>query len=89
MSTMTHGPSDVVQENRRWSLPLVPEVWASLAIAVIWLSVLFTAIWGPDIVNTSAGGDSSTVPSVVPVAIFAFLATWVVAKYGFRRTRSE
>ena len=87
MSTMTHGPSSSVRENRRWPFPLVPEMWASLAIAVVWLSVLFTAIWGPNIVNTSAGGDSSTVPSVVPVAIFAFLATWVVAKYGFRAAR--
>jgi len=89
MSTMTHGPSNAVPENRRWSLPLVPELWASLAIAVIWLSVLFSAVWGPDIVNSNAGGDNSVVPSVVPVAIFAFLATWVVAKYGFRRTRRD
>jgi uncharacterized membrane protein (DUF485 family) len=59
-------------------------MWASLAIIVIWLSVLFDAVFGPDIVNTSAGGDSSTVPSAVAVALFAFLATWVVARYGFR-----
>jgi hypothetical protein len=86
---MTHGPTDVVPEKRGWSLPLVPEMWASIAIAVIWLAVLFTAIWGPDIVNTSAGGGSSTVPSVVVVAIFAFFATWVVAKYGFRRRHDD
>jgi hypothetical protein len=89
VSTMTHGPSDLVPAKREWSLPFVPELWASAAIAVMWLAVLFTALWGPDIVNTSAGGDSSTVPSVVPVAIFAFLATWVVAKYGFRRTPND
>ncbi len=89
MSTMTHGPPDVVREKRDWSLPFVPEAWASLAIAVMWLAVLFTALWGPDIVNRGAGGDSSTVPSVVPVAIFAFFATWVVAKYGFRRRRED
>jgi len=42
--------------------------------------VLFTAIFGPDILNTSAGGDSSRVPSAIPVALFAFLAagTFVV-----------
>jgi hypothetical protein len=69
----------------------VPEIWASLAIIVMWLAVLFTAVWGPDIVSTSGGptGSSSTVPSGVAVALFAFLGTWVVAKYGFRQRRKE
>jgi hypothetical protein len=86
---MTHGPSEIVREKRSRSLPLVPEVWPSIAIVAVWLAVLFTGIWGPDIVNSSAGGNSSTVPSVVPVAIFAFFATWAVAKYGFRRSRGD
>ncbi len=90
MTTMLHEPSQVVEENRRWSSGfLVREMWASLAIAVIWLSVLFDAIYGPDIVNRSAGGDFSSVPSSVAVALFAFLATWVVAKYGYPRERKE
>lgn len=62
---------------------------ASLAIVVMWLAVLFDAIFGPDIVTTSSGGDSSTVPSAVAVALFAFLGTWVVAKYAFGRPRPE
>jgi hypothetical protein len=65
------------------------EVWASLAIIVMWLAVLFDAVFGPDIVNTSSGGDSSTVPSAVAVALFAFLGTWVVAKYAFGRRRPD
>ena len=86
MATMSHEPSRPVHERRRVSSQLfVPELWASLAIAVIWLAVLFDAVFGPDIVNHSAGGDSSTVPSAVAVALFAFLATWVVARYGFRK----
>lgn len=90
MTTISHEPSTVVQEKRRGSLQLlVPEMWASLAIIVIWLSVLFDAVYGPDIVNSSAGGDHSTVPSAVAVALFAFLATWVVARYGFRHERKE
>jgi hypothetical protein len=90
MTTVSHEPSGIVQEKRRWSLQLlVPEMWASLAIVVMWLSVLFDAVFGPDIVNHSAGGDSSTVPSAVAVALFAFLATWVVARYGFRRERKD
>jgi hypothetical protein len=87
MSTITHGPPDTLREKRNWALPLIPEVWASLAISVMWLAVLFTAIWGPAIVNNNAGGNSETIPTVVPVAIFAFLGTWVVARHGFRRSR--
>lgn len=85
MSTISHEPSRAVEERKRWSVQLlVPEMWATLAIVVMWLAVLFSAIFGPNIVNTSAGGDTSSVPSAVVVALFAFLATWVVARYGFR-----
>jgi hypothetical protein len=93
MSTISHDPSHVGPEKRSWALQLlVPEMWASLAIIVMWLAVLFDAIYGPDIVNTSGAagtGTSSTVPSAVAVALFAFLGTWVVARYGFRRERNE
>ena len=76
----THETSE-----RRWqSLHVaVSEVGASVAIGVIWLAVMFAAIFGPDIVTVSAGGDRSTVPSAVVVAFFAFLATWIVARRGF------
>jgi hypothetical protein len=60
-------------------------MWASLAIAVMWLSVLFTSIYGGDIVTTTVGGSSSSVPSAIVVVVFAFFGTWVVAKHGFRR----
>jgi hypothetical protein len=92
MTTIPHEPSRVVEDKRRWSELLVSEMWASLAIVVIWLAVLFAAIYGPDIVTTSGAGGSgtqSTVPSAVVVALFAFLATWVVARYGFRHDRRE
>jgi hypothetical protein len=90
MSTISHEPPGVVRERSRWALELqVREMWASLAIIVMWLAVLFDAIFGPNIVNTSSGGDSSSVPSAVAVAIFAFLGTWVVARYGFRRQRKD
>jgi hypothetical protein len=32
----------------------------------------------------SGGSDSATIPSAVAVALFACLATWPVAKYGFK-----
>jgi uncharacterized membrane protein (DUF485 family) len=47
--------------------------------------VLFDALFGPNIVNSRAGGDTSSVPSAIVVAFFAFLATWVVAGYGLRQ----
>jgi hypothetical protein len=90
MTSVSHEPSGAVQEKRRWSLQLaVPEMWASVAIVVMWLSVLFDAIFGPDIVNSTAGGDHSTVPSAVALALFAFLGTWVVARHGFRNQRRD
>jgi hypothetical protein len=88
MTTVPHEPSPVVREQPSWALQIrVPEMWASLAIVVIWLSVLVDAIFGPAIVSNSYLGDHTTVPSAVVVALFAFLATWVVAKYGFRQER--
>jgi len=87
MTAIPHEPSRVVEERPR-SAPqfLVREMWTSLAISVIWLSVLCAAIFGADIVSNNGVGDigeRTTVPSAVVVAVFAFLATWVVAKYGF------
>lgn len=90
MTTIPHEPTRALGQKPSWSAQLlVREFWASLAICVIWLAVLFDAVYGPDIVNSSAGGDHSSVPSVVPVALFAFFATWVVAKYGFRREQKS
>jgi hypothetical protein len=43
VSTISHEPPGVVQEKKRWSLQLVVEMWASLAIIVMWLAVLFAA----------------------------------------------
>ena len=89
MATIPHETGVVPKRERRSARLLVREMWASLAIVVIWLAVLFDAVFGPNILNTSAGGDSSSVPSVIPVALFAFLATWPIAKYGFRRDQDD
>jgi hypothetical protein len=89
MTTMSHEPSPFV-ERRRWAQLLVREMWASLAISVMWLAVLFDAIFGPDIASSNgAGTNTSTVPSAVAVAFFAFLGTWVVARHGFHRDHTE
>jgi hypothetical protein len=89
MSTMSHGPSQVVHERPRWSLPLVPELWASLAITAMWVAVFITAIWGPDATFNSTDGSSSTIPTAVFVTVFAFFGTWVVARYAFRQQRKD
>jgi hypothetical protein len=89
MTTISHEPARAAGEKRRWSEFLVSEMWVSLAIAIIWLSVLFTAIYGPNIETRGVAGDSGTWPSVVIVVPFAFLATWVVARNGFRHTRKD
>ena len=90
MHTVSHERSDAGSEGLHWSSQVfVPEMWASLAICVIWLSVLFDAIYGPSIVTSGVAGDHTSVPSAVVVALFAFLATWVVARYGFRNERKS
>ena len=87
MATVPHEHSAPLPR-RSW-IPrlLVREMWASLAISVIWLAVLFDAIFGPNIVSTTPGGTSSSVPSAVAVALFATIATWAVAKYGLRHSK--
>jgi hypothetical protein len=91
MTAIPHEPSRAVEEKPR-SAPqfLVREMWTSLAISVIWLSVACAAIFGPDIVSNNGVGDvgeRTTIPSAVVLALFAFLATWVVARYGFGSSR--
>jgi hypothetical protein len=88
MTVVSHEPLRA-EPAAWWTRVLVPELWAFLTIAVIWLAVLFTAVYGQEIVTESAAGDHVTVPSVAIVAVFAFLATWAVAAFGFRRRRDE
>ncbi len=89
MSTMSHEPSPVVHERSRRSLQLTPELWASLAITAMWVAVFVTAVWGPDARFSSNDGSSATIPIAVFVTVFAFLGTWIVAKYGFRQQRKD
>jgi hypothetical protein len=86
MASVSHEPASSGWPTWRVVLSLT-EMWASLAIIVVWLAVLFTAIYGTNIVTSSAGGsDTATIPSAAFVALFAFLATWPIAKYGYGRS---
>jgi hypothetical protein len=78
-------------DGRAWARRVrVPEMWASLAIVAVWLTVLFDALFGPDFVTSSgAGTNTTTIPSAVIIALFAYLATRVIARYGFDRRREE
>ena len=66
-----------------------PRCGRRFAITAMWVAVFITAIWGPDARFNSNDGNSSTIPTAVFVTVFAFLGTWVVARYGFRQQRKE
>jgi hypothetical protein len=86
MTALSHDPSNRTPETARGlRLILVREMWAALAIVAVWLAVLFTAVFGPDIVTHDVSGSGATIPSAVVVAFFAFLATSVIAKRAFGR----
>ncbi len=89
MSSISHPPTEAVPAKRSFAELSVPEMWATLAIIVMWLSVLIDAIFGPDIVSHDVAGSSAVIPSAVVLALFAFLGTWVVARHAFGRRDSD
>ena len=89
MSTLSHQPTGITQPTRSWTSLLTGELWASLAISMMWVAVIAATIWGPDFVGNSSSGDSTTIPSGIAVGFFAFLGSWVVARYAFGRKRAE
>ena len=73
----------------RFAWLLTREMWASLAISVMWVVDLFVTLYGPNIeTSDGAGTNTASVPSGVVIGLFAFLGTWAVARYAFRRTAS-
>jgi uncharacterized membrane protein len=86
MTTISHEPSTAV---RRTAWLYSRDVWASLAISVMWLAVLVDSLWGPDIRSFDAAGNSTTLPSGVILGLFAVIGTWAVAKYGLGKTSHE
>jgi hypothetical protein len=81
MSSVAHPPAPTAQ--RGWvSVLLIREMRASLAIAVMWVAVAVSAVWGPDLVSYSSDTNSTTIPSGIAVAMFAAIGTWAIAKYA-------
>ena len=90
MSTVSHRPAGSVDQHGWASVFLLREMWGSLAITMMWVAVAISAVWGPDFVSSNgAGTQSTTIPSGVAVALFAFLGSWAVAKYAFGDRHSE
>jgi hypothetical protein len=84
MTIMANKPLGLPPASKRWfDRLLVPEMWGTLAISVMWLAVLFDGIYGGDILSASNDGNSLRLPSAVVVAFFAFLGTAAVAKRAF------
>jgi len=86
MTSIMDKPLRVQPDPKHWSdRLLVPEMWGTLAIGIMWLAVLFDGIYGADIVSAGNDGNSTRIPSAVVVAFFAFLGTAAVAKRAFGR----
>ena len=80
--------SDATSESRGLRRFAAEGMWTSLAIGVILLVVLADALFGPDIVVSNASGYTR-LPSAIIIALFAWLATRVVARYGFARRSDD
>jgi hypothetical protein len=90
MTTISSGHPDAAPDRRaRRGRLLVPELWAALAISVIWLVVLVAALFGPDLISSTAGTSYTRIPSGIAIAFFAWLATWVIVRHGFVRRDHE
>lgn len=87
MASVSHEPARYGNERPQWAEFLrIPEMWGSVAIVAMWLAVLFDAVYGPSFVSAS-GATTTTIPSAIAVAFFAFLGTRAIAKYGFRHDK--
>ncbi|HUK44691.1 MAG TPA: hypothetical protein VLV28_05315 [Gaiellaceae bacterium] len=89
MTTVPHEPVVARPERPQWAEFLkIREMWASLAISMMWLAVLFDAIYGASLVSSNSSG-STTIPSAIVVAFFAWLGSMTVAKYGLGRSEKK
>ena len=86
MTATMHEPSTagLVRDGIAGRL-LVPAFWGAVSIVAMWLAVLFDGIYGSDMIFASPSNGTTTIPSAVAVALFAFIGTVAVAKRAFAR----
>jgi hypothetical protein len=88
MTSMSGEPAAMHAGRGGWlELLKAREVAASLAITSMWIAVGLASIWGSTLETRSVDGSSASIPSGVIVALFAFLGSWIVARYAFRQPR--
>lgn len=87
--TMPSGHSAGAHPRQWAALPLSGALWGGLALVAMWLAVLFVGVFGGDIVSSSPGGSTSSVPVVVVVAIAAVLGTVSVGRWAFGSGRAD
>jgi len=89
-TAMTHEPStDAPVRPGIAARLLVPGFWGAVSIVAMWLAVLFVGIFGGNLTSASAGGDVTTIPSSIVLALFAVIGTSVVAKRAFARRDAD
>jgi hypothetical protein len=84
MTTFSHEPVKGMDERSHWTEVFTRDLWVSLTISIMWVTVLLDALFGPNI-ETQTVTSHEVWPSAVPISLFVLLATWLVARYGFRR----
>ena len=88
MTSMSGEPAAREAGHGGWlELLKVREVAASIAITSMWIAVGLASMWGSTFETHSVDGSSASIPSGVIVALFAFLGSWIVARYAFRQPK--
>jgi hypothetical protein len=86
---MTHEPSTDQDRPGIAVRLLVPGFWGAVSIVSMWLAVLFVGVFGGNMTFADAGGNVTTIPSAIVLALFAVIGTSSIAKRVFGRRETE